>query len=100
MAHKYTFKVTPSAIVRDETGVADEELVITAEATAIHDRFVTEGKVTGGSQSEENEEDGSYLQSIIFTDSATCDQYLTEMAGIGEVEKSGGSRSEHTREDV
>tara|TARA_B100000768_G_scaffold181652_1_gene205570 strand:+ start:1315 stop:1617 length:303 start_codon:yes stop_codon:yes gene_type:complete len=100
MAHKYTFKVSPNALVRDESGVADEDQNLTPEAIAIHDQFVSEGKVTGQAQSEEKEEDGSYVQSITFLDSATCDEYLAAMAGIGEVEKSGGSRSEHSREDV
>lgn len=100
MAHRLTFRVQPEELVRDATGVEDEALVISEEATDLHDQFVTEGKVTGAAQSDENEEDGSYTQTITFTDSATCDEYLAAMAGINETVKSGASRSEHTREDV
>jgi|TARA_R110002074_G_scaffold197890_5_gene365356 hypothetical protein len=99
MAHKYTFTVTPTDLVRDESGVADPMKVITDEATTLHDQFVAEGKITTNTSGDEDE-NGAYVQSIIFTDSATCDEYLAAMAGIGEVEKSGNSRSNHSREDV
>jgi len=98
MAHKMTVKVSP-ALLDDAAGLGEDK-VLSDEASAIHERFVAEGKITSQQQSNENTEDGSYTLTTIFVDSATADQFLAEMASIGEYDKSGSSRSEHTREDI
>jgi hypothetical protein len=99
MAHKYTFTVTTTDLVRDETGITDPMKVISDEAETLTEQFVAEGKLLSVEPTDEDE-NGAYVQSLTFTDSATCDEYLAAMAGIGEVEKSGSSRSNHTRADV
>jgi hypothetical protein len=98
MAHKMTVKVSP-ALLDSATGLGEDK-VLSEEAAAIHEQFVAEGKITSQQQSNENTEDGSYTLTTIFVDSATADEFLAAMANINEYDKSGSSRSEHTREDI
>lgn len=99
MAHNLTYTVSPDNLVRDETGVPDDMMVHTEAANDIHNQWVAEGKITGTSQTEPDEND-VYEQTITFLDSATCDAYLAAMEAIGEAEKSGASRTNQRREDV
>ncbi len=100
MAHKMTIKVSPELLERNADGVEDPMMVLTNEAMAINDTFVAEGKMTEVTESDPDINDGSYILTTIFVDSAACDEYLAAMAAIGEHEKSGSSRSEFSREDI
>lgn len=98
MPHRYTFKVTPDAIDRTAPGALEDDRVVSDAARQIHESFKAAGKLTD--ESETMNDDGTYIASFIFTDSATCDEYLAEMAAIDEVTTSGASRTDHSREDI
>lgn len=98
MPHRYTFKVNPDAIDRTAPGALEDDRVVSDAARQIHESFKASGKLTD--ESEAPNDDGTYTTTFIFTDSATCDEYLAEMAKIDEMTTSGASRSEHLREDI
>lgn len=100
MAHKMTIKVSPALINRTTDGVEDPMMVISNEAATINETFTAEGKMTEVTETDPNIDDGSYVLTIKFRDSAACDEYLAAMAAIGEYERSGSSRSEFSREDI
>jgi len=103
MAHTLTHKISTELVDRTSGKIASDA-IISAEAVTIHQAYVADDRITGVQVLDlVNAEDGepdTFTQVIMFSDSATCDAYLAEMAAIDEVETSGASRSEQVRADV
>ena len=99
MAHVLTTTVNPELIAdAHDAGTVADDAIISPEAIAIHQRFMSEGKIIDLTESDNG--DGTYQSVLKFVDSAACDAYLAEMAEINEFETSGASRSNQTRSEV